>query len=100
MHPQAMADLMSVLLTNDDKECAFRRSPSRSSYRVHEVQSDFVSVDDVADVRYPGEAPVVEDAEKLHRLLELDPDVICLDVFASGKEDVNCLVNRRIFRLY
>ena len=61
----------------DDEQDASGRSPCRSGYRENEVQSDFASVDDVVDVCCPCEALVEDDAEELHRLLELDRDLLC-----------------------
>ena len=77
----------------DDEQDASGRSPCRFGYRAHEVQSDFALVDDVVDVCCPCEALVEDDAGELHRLLELNRDVvdlqddICRDVLASGEED-------------
>ena len=77
----------------DDQQDAFGLSPSRSSYCAHEVQPHFASVDDVVDACCPCEALVEDDAEELHRLLELDrddielrEDFICKDVLASREE--------------
>ena len=74
----------------DDEEDASGLSPCRSGYRAHQVQSDFASADDVVDVCCLCEALVEDDAEELHRLLELNrgvadlQDDICRDVLASG----------------
>ena len=74
----------------DDEQDASGRTQCRSGYCAHEAQSDFASVDDVVDVCCPCEALVEDDAEELHRLLELNRDVadlqddICRDVLASG----------------
>ena len=74
----------------DDEQDASGRTPCRSGYRAHEAQSDLASVDDVVDVCYPCEALVEDEAEELHRFLELNRDVVDLqddinrDVLASG----------------
>ena len=78
----------------DDKQDASERSPCRSGYRPHEVQSYLPSVDDVVEVCCLCEALVEDDAEELHRLLDLDRDVIdlqddiCRDVLASSEENL------------
>ena len=84
----------------DDKQDASGCSPCRSGYRAHEVQSYLASVDDLVDVCCPCEALVEDDAEKLHRLLDIDRDVIdlqddiCQDVLASSEENGDRLVDR------
>ena len=67
---------------------------------MHEVQSDFATVDDVVDVCCPCEALVEDDAEERHRLLDLDcddidlQDDICRDVLASSEEDGDRLLKK------
>ena len=71
----------------------------RSCYRAHEFQSYFTSVDDGVDVCCPCEALVEDDAEKLHRPLHRDRDVIdfqddiCRAVLASSEENGDRLVD-------